>query len=104
MNKNIQNLSDEQLDGIVGGAALPAAFDKYVNSKGGIKIGHSIVSSRPGEYSGTKSYLSMKADTEEVASYLDELESKGVTQVSLYCADGKDVDLFSIGQVRAMLG
>lgn len=30
MTTNIQHLSDEQLDGIVGGAALPTAFDKYM--------------------------------------------------------------------------
>lgn len=97
MSSNIQNLNDDQLDGIVGGAALPAAFDQYINSMGGISIGSSNANS--------SKTLSVKADTEVVSSYLDKLESKGVTNVTLYYGDGSQKgDAFTIAQVREMLG
>ena len=101
---NIQPLSDDQLDDIVGGAALPAAFDKYLNDKGGLKIGTSKTYSVPGGSGGSTGFLTVKGDTEKVAGYLDRLAGRGVSEVRLYPGGGDKYDVFSIADVRAMLG
>lgn len=97
---NIQHLNDEQLDGIVGGGSpLPAAFDAYMYVKGdkrALKIG-----SATGSSVGTTMVYD---DTDKVAGYLNRLEKQGITQVALYPGSGDTPVIFSIDQLRSMLG
>lgn len=46
----------------------------------------------------------IKDDTEKLAGYLGRLEQKGVTEVALYPGGGDTCEIFSIAQVRDMLG
>ncbi len=99
MTADIQQLSDDQLDSIVGGSGtpLPAICDKYINSYGGIRIGH--VSS-----SGMSSSKSMAANKETVFNYLGRLESRGVTEIKIFHGAGTSADTMSIGAFKAMMG
>ncbi|MDM8215177.1 hypothetical protein QUW15_03215 [Desulfovibrio piger] len=93
MNDSIQQLDDAQLDAIVGGAGLPAAFDRYLNEKGGIRVYTETAHSRG----------SLTVAGDRLGEYLSRLESRGVSKIGLYPGGGDKVEMHSLKEVMGWL-
>lgn len=103
----IEMLTDDQLDGIAGGTALPQSFDKftYTVQKGtAIRIGYAGTHSSSGSFSQIASITSGYASREYVERRLDLAERAGATSVTFYQgAQDKTGTTLPIADVRAML-
>lgn len=93
MNDSIQPLSDEQLEGIVGGAGLPAEVSRYASKNGSVKVYTETATS--------KGHRSISGD--QLGAYLDRLESRGITQIGLYPGGGDKMEMHSIAEVKSWL-
>ncbi len=104
MTTAIHSLSDDQLDSIAGGTALPSGFDKYAFQAGSRGTALRIGYATSGAGSAAASVQSGPASREFVESRLSRAEAAGATSITFFAgSDDRTGVSVSIADARAML-